>query len=531
MSFATTQFLAFFGVLLLLYYTVPRRWQWKLLLAGSLFFYWFAGWWCLIYIGVTAATTWLAARRMEDLAREQDVWFREHKAGLSKEERKAWKARGKSRRFRWLLGCLLVNFGILAVVKYTNFVIGNLNGLAAALGGGQPLPTLSLVLPMGISFYTFQAMGYLIDVYWGKCPAERSLGRFALFVTFFPQLIQGPISRFGDLSRTLYAEHPWDSRQIAMGAERVLWGLAKKLIVADRLAIPLRTLVSDPDQYRGVYVLAVIFLYAVQLYADFTGGIDITIGAAQMLGVRVTENFQRPFFSKNAAEYWRRWHITMGTWFRDYLFYPMSVSKPILKLHQRCRNRFGGVGKRVSVHTCSIILWFVTGLWHGASWNFIVWGLLNGIVIIISQELEPLYDKFHARFPRLRGRGPGSAYLLADGSHPGAGRVPGRAPHLPAAGDGVHRFPAPGAVGRVLPGAGRRDGRLAGGRRRSRGHAGMQPAGPAGAGAGASGPAQPPPGLERLRGADLAHPDLRGVRHRLRRHPVYLQPVLRRRTA
>lgn len=403
MSFASTQFLAFFGVLFLLYYTVPRRWQWKLLLAGSLFFYWFAGWWCLIYIGVTTVTTWLAARRIDALAREQDAWFQEHKAELSKEERKARKAKDKSIRFRWLLGCLLVNFGILAVVKYTNFVIGNLNAAAAALGGGQPLPTLSLVLPMGISFYTFQAMGYLIDVYWGKSLAEESLGRFALFVTFFPQLIQGPISRFGDLSRTLYAQHAWDSRQIAMGAERVLWGLAKKLIVADRLAIPLRALVADPEQYNGVYVLAVIFLYAVQLYADFTGGIDITIGAAQMLGVRVTENFIRPFFSKNAAEYWRRWHITMGTWFRDYLFYPMSVSKPILKLHQKCRNRFGRFGKRISVHTCSIILWFVTGLWHGASWNFIVWGLLNGLVIIISQELEPLYDKFHARFPRLKG--------------------------------------------------------------------------------------------------------------------------------
>ena len=402
MSFASTQFLAFFGVLFLLYYTLPRRFQWKLLLVGSLFFYSFAGWWCLIYIGVTTVTTWFTARRMAALAREQDALLKEHRAELSKEERKTRKAQDKRVRFRWLLGCLLLNFGILAVVKYTNFVLSNISGVLALFGGGT-LPIFSLVLPMGISFYTFQAMGYLIDVYWGKCPAEGSLGKFALFVTFFPQLIQGPISRFGDLSPTLYEEHPWNGRQIAMGGERILWGLAKKLIVADRLAIPLRTLVADPEQYSGVYVLAVIFLYAVQLYADFTGGIDITIGAAQMLGVQVTENFIRPFFSKNVAEYWRRWHITMGTWFRDYLFYPMSVSKPILKLHQRCRNRFGRFGKHVSVHTCSLILWFVTGIWHGASWNFIVWGMLNGIVIIISQELEPLYDKFHARFPRLRG--------------------------------------------------------------------------------------------------------------------------------
>ena len=402
MSFASTRFLLFLAVLFLLYYTIPRRYQWKLLLAGSLFFYYFAGWWCLIYISVTTVTTYLTARKLDELAREQDAWFKEHRGELSKEERKVRKARDKSIRFRWMLSCLLVNFGILAVVKYTNFVIGNVNGALSLFGGGQ-LPTLSLVLPMGISFYTFQAMGYLIDVYWGKCSAERSFGKFALFVTFFPQLIQGPIRRFGDLSGTLCKEHAWDCRQIAMGGERVLWGLAKKLIIADRLAIPLRTLVGDPEQYSGVYVLAVIFLYAVQLYADFTGGIDITIGVAQMLGIQVMENFQRPFFSKNVAEYWRRWHITMGTWFREYLFYPMSVSKPVLKLHQRCRNRFGRFGKHVSVHTCSLILWFVTGVWHGASWNFIVWGMLNGVVIIVSQELEPLYAKFHARFPQLDG--------------------------------------------------------------------------------------------------------------------------------
>ena len=146
-----------------------------------------------------------------------------------------------------------------------------------------------------------------------------------------------------------------------------------------------------------------MFLYAVQLYADFTGGIDITIGAAQMLGVKVTENFQRPFFSKNIAEYWRRWHITMGTWFRDYVFYPLSVSKTVLKLHQKARARLGEAGKRVSVYLCTMLLWFVTGLWHGASWNFIVWGLLNGVVILASQECEGLYARFHGRFPGLKG--------------------------------------------------------------------------------------------------------------------------------
>lgn len=402
MNFVSTEFFVFLSVLFLLYYTIPRRHQWKLLLVGSLFFYCFAGWYCLIYIGITTVTTYLTAKKVTDLAQEQEQYIKEHKGELSKEERKACKAAGKARRWRWTLGCLLLNFGILAVVKYTGFVVSNLNSGLAAFGSTFQLTFASIALPMGISFYTFQSMGYLIDVYWGKYPAQRNLGKFALFVTFFPQLIQGPISRFSDLSQSLYAEHPFNSRQFALGGQRVLWGLAKKLIIADRLAIPLITLVGDPGQYNGVYVLAVMFLYAMQLYADFTGGIDITIGVAQMLDIHVTENFQRPFFSKNTTEYWRRWHITMGSWFRDYVFYPLSVSKPILKLHQRSRARFGERGKRISVHICTILLWFVTGVWHGASWNFIVWGLLNGIVIIISQELEPLYGKFHGRFPGLK---------------------------------------------------------------------------------------------------------------------------------
>ena len=392
MSFASAQFLAFFAVLFVLYYLIPKRHQWKLLLIGSVFFYFFAGWYCLVYIGVTAVTTWLAARKIGSLQARQDAWLKEHREELDKEQRKARKAADKKVRWRWALGCMLLNFGILAVVKYTDFVLSSVNGVLSAAGSAAQLPLANLVLPMGISFYTFQSMGYLIDVYWGKYPPERSLGRFALFVTFFPQLIQGPISRYNDLSQTLYAEHRWDSRQIAMGGMRALWGLGKKLIIADRLAIPLRELTAAPEEYAGLYVLAVIFLYAVQLYADFTGGIDITIGVAQMLGVKVTENFQRPFFSKNIAEYWRRWHITMGTWFRDYVFYPLSVSKTVLKLHQKARAKLGGAGKRVSVYLCTMILWFVTGLWHGASWNFIV---TEGGKNVFPEEIEDhfqLYD-------------------------------------------------------------------------------------------------------------------------------------------
>lgn len=403
MSFASARFLIFLAILFALYYLLPRRFQWKLLLVGSIVFYAFAGIYCLAYIGVTTVSVWYVARKIDDLRDSSERYVAEHKSEMSKEERKAYNAAAKKRRSRLMKLCLVFNFGILAVVKYTGFVVGNVNSVISAFGGHTELSFASIALPMGISFYTFQATGYLIDVAWNKCHAERSLAKFALFVSFFPQLMQGPISRWGDLSSTLYDEHPWNSRQISLGASRVIWGLAKKLILADRLAIPLRELVSDPSKYQGIYVLAVVFLYAAELYADFTGGIDITIGVAQMFGVHITENFVRPFFSKNIAEYWRRWHITMGTWFRDYVFYPLSTAKWMLKLNQKCRAKIkNGFGRRISVYLCTLILWFVTGVWHGASWNFIVWGLINGIVIIISQECEPLYARFHARFPALK---------------------------------------------------------------------------------------------------------------------------------
>jgi alginate O-acetyltransferase complex protein AlgI len=252
---------------------------------------------------------------------------------------------------------------------------------------------------MGISFYIFQSVGYMIDVYRGKYPPEANLFRFALFVSFFPQLIQGPISRFDDLSKTLYQEHAFNGRTVSFGLQRILWGFFKKVVIADRIMAAVTTIVKTPDQYTGIYVLLGMLFYAVQLYADFTGGIDITIGIAQVLGIKVAENFERPFFAKSITEFWRRWHITMGTWFRDYIFYPISISRPMLNLAKKSRARFGdNFGKRVTVYLSTIVVWFATGIWHGASWNFVVWGLLNGLVIIISQELSPFYSWFHKTF-------------------------------------------------------------------------------------------------------------------------------------
>lgn len=399
MLFTSYEFLGFLAALLLLYYLAPKRFQWQLLLAASYLFYFLTGPSNLIYILAATATTYLAGWQIARIGERQSAYLKEHKAELDKEAKKAYKAGMKHKQWLCLLFCLLFNIGVLAVVKYTNFVIGNINAVFQAAGSGSRLDFLDIALPMGISFFTFQAMGYLIDVYRGVVPAERNPFKLALFVSFFPQLVQGPISRFGDLAGSLFEQHRFDGRTVAFGLQRILWGFFKKLVIADRMLVGVNAIVRNPESYSGAYVFLGMLFYALELYADFTGGIDITIGVAQTLGIRVTENFIRPYFSKSIKEYWRRWHITMGTWFTDYIFYPISVCKPMLKFSRFSRAHFGErIGKRMPVYLSSFAVWFATGIWHGASWNFIVWGLANWVVIMASQELEPLYERFHSRF-------------------------------------------------------------------------------------------------------------------------------------
>ncbi|MDY6104297.1 MAG: MBOAT family O-acyltransferase [Acetatifactor sp.] len=398
MLFTSYGFIGFLAVLFLLYYLIPAKYQWMLLLAASYLFYWFANPVYLLYICVTTVSTWFIGRRIEAVRSVQSAYLAEHKQELDKEAKKSYKALMKKKTWHLLLACLFFNLGILAVVKYTNFVISNVNAVIHAIGAGQPLSFVNIIVPLGISFYTFQAMGYIIDVYRGTVKAQDNLFRFALFVSFFPQLVQGPISRYGDLSESLFAEHPRDWSTISMGLQRMLWGYFKKLVIADRMLIGVNTLIQNPDTYYGAYAFLGMLFYALELYADFTGGIDITIGIAQVLGVKVTENFNRPYFSKSIKEYWNRWHMTMGSWFTDYIFYPISVCKPMLKLSKASRKALGEtIGKRVPIYLSSFVVWFATGIWHGASWNFIVWGLANCFVILVSQELEPFYRWFHSK--------------------------------------------------------------------------------------------------------------------------------------
>ena len=393
MLFTSYAFIGFLLIVLALYYIVPKGFQKYLLLIASIAFYAFSGPLYLCYLFSAIVTTYVAGRLMGDNLIRTKAYLDEHKDTISREGKKLYKAREKQRRKRYMVAAIVINIGVLSVVKYTNFVIGNINAL-----GGQ-LSFLDIALPMGISYYTLMSVGYLVDIYRGTITAEKKFIDYALFLSFFPHIVQGPISRYGDLSKTLCQPHEFDNKNIAFGVERILFGFFKKLVIADRIYTVVSTIASDPDTYKGAYILCLMFFYTLELYADFTGGIDITIGTAELFGIRLTENFERPYFSKSLKEYWRRWHISMGEWFKDYLFYPIAMSGWMQSFSKFLRKHFGPyIGKRLPVYISSFIVWFMTGLWHGASWNFIVWGLLNYVILMISEEIEPLTVKFHDRF-------------------------------------------------------------------------------------------------------------------------------------
>lgn len=403
--FVSYSFIAFILVLFVLYYLVPKKFQWLLLLVANFLFYFSAGKFFPIFILVTSLTVWATGLLMQTSEAKLEEYDARIKSGEvpkpSREEKKAYKTKINRQKKRYMLICLFLNLGILAVTKYTNFIIENINPLLEK-AGKDGFHLINIIVPLGISFYTFQAVSYLLDLYWNKIEVQRNFFKFTLFVSFFPQLIQGPISRYGDLSKSLYEPHDLDFKQIRFGLERILWGYFKKLVIADRLSVAVGALMDDPSYYTGGFVFVGMLFYAAQLYADFTGGIDITIGIAQVFGIHLEENFIRPFFSKNIIEYWRRWHITMGTWFRDYVFYPCSISTTMKNLTKWTKKHFGlAWAKRVAIYISTFLCWFATGIWHGADWHFIVWGIANGIIIMITGELEPLYEKFHKRFPKL----------------------------------------------------------------------------------------------------------------------------------
>ena len=374
MSFFSWYFLLFLAGALLLYYGMPKKLRWLILLAVSLCFYYLGGWWGLLYLLFTAATTYGAGLLLDRL-------------NARAKADKTRKVKGKKQLVLTL--CLLLNFGLLYVVKYWNFT-------ASAFGRlGVELPVSSLLMPLGLSFYMFQSVGYTVDCYRGKYPAQRNPLKYLLFVSFFPQMVQGPISRYDQLAPQLMEPHSWNADNVKYGLQLVLCGYLKKLLIADRAAVVVQTVFGRSGSYGGaVYAFSVLF-YCIQLYCDFSGGIDITRGVAQMFGIDLAENFRRPIFATSLADYWRRWHITLGTWMRDYVFYPLAFSKPLAALSRWTRKRFGGkLGKVIPTACATFVVYLIIGIWHGANFRYIFFGLYNGAIMTTSVLMAARFSKW-----------------------------------------------------------------------------------------------------------------------------------------
>jgi len=374
MTFISPWFLGGLCVLFLLYYTLPKRAQWPLLLLVSLGFYTLAGWAALAAMLVTVVVSYGIAWRMGKLKTEQKAYVAQHRDAMTRDERKAYNATQKKRQRMWLITGLLFNFGLLAAVK-----------IGEALARNALIP--NMIFFVGISYYMFRICGYLIDVYWSKIEMQRNPLKLALFTIFFPYAMMGPISRYGNVHEALLSEKPLDWNLLGRGLQRMIWGFFKVLVIGFRLLIAIEHLRAQSGQYSGMFAFFAMLVWGAFLYAEFSGAIDISIGIAQCLGIKLEENFISPFRARDIFDYWRRWHITMGTWFRDYVFYPLSVAKFMQKWPTRLK-----------IHLATAVTWFTTGIWHGVAWNFIAWGLANGVVIMISQELKPLYEKFNKRF-------------------------------------------------------------------------------------------------------------------------------------
>lgn len=385
MSTVSLTFILFVAAGLLLYYLVPKKLQWMLLLVLSYIFYVSGGISMAGYLLFTTLSTYLAAVFIGRENMRLSV--------LSKEEReKAKKSAGRKKKLVCTLAIVL-NFGLLYFLKYWDFTADLFHSAFSA-----SLPRFDLIMPLAISFYMFQSIGYLVDVYRDKYPAQKNVFKYALFVSFFPQMVQGPIGRYDALAPQLLGEHKLDFENLKAGIQLMVWGYFKKLLIADRAAVVANQVFGNYEEYGGAVILFGVILYCIQLYCDFSGGIDIIRGAAKLFGIDMAKNFRRPFFAVSLTDFWRRWHISLGTWMKDYLFYSISFSKPLMRFGKFSRRKIGGrLGKILPTSIATFIIYFVIGIWHGASWKYIAFGLWNGVLITSALLLEPVFIKVKKR--------------------------------------------------------------------------------------------------------------------------------------
>lgn len=340
MLFNSGQFLLFFPIVTALYFLLPHRLRWILLLIASCYFYMAFRPVYILILAFTILVDYLAG-----------IWIEDAPSGHRKP---------------YLIASIVANVGVLAFFKYFNFLNGIGQSVTAALGSPYPIPFLDIVLPIGLSFHTFQSLSYTIEVYRGNYRAERNLGIFALYVMFYPQLVAGPIERPQNLLHEFHRKHFFDYGRAVSGLQLMMWGFFQKVFIADRLAPFVNAVYNDPHHYQGISFLVATVFFAFQIYCDFSGYTDIARGAALVMGFQLMLNFDRPYFSRSIAEFWKRWHISLSTWFRDYFYISLG-------------------GNRVSRPRWYFNLFFtflISGLWHGAAWTYVIWGALNGFYLI-----------------------------------------------------------------------------------------------------------------------------------------------------
>lgn len=374
MAVTSLQFLLLVLATLILYYAVPAKMQWWILLIASYVFYLSGGIVMGGYLIFITLLTYGAGRLLGYINSKKGEW-----------DKKIWKARKKIVTGITLFIC----FALLFALKYLDGALLTLNHWL-----NSSFSPLGLLVPLGISYYIFQSCGYVIDCHRGKYPIERNVAKYALFVSFFPQMVQGPINRHRDLAPQLTAVHRLDATRLRDGCQLILWGLFKKLLIADRTGVVVNTVLSKYTEYSGSVIMFAILFYCMQLYCDFSGGIDIVRGVATLFGIDLPQNFRRPLFAVSVADYWRRWHITLGGWMRDYVFYSLSLSRPFSTFGRFVRKHFKGVaGKILPTSVATFIVYLFIGIWHGSDPKFIVFGFWNGIIITASLLLESTFEK------------------------------------------------------------------------------------------------------------------------------------------
>lgn len=391
MEITTLVFLAFVGITCLVYYLVPKNYQWCVLLVASLVFYVSSSALLTVYMLITTGIVYTGARVIQ---KNKDL-FAIRKKDIPKEERKAFKAKLKKKQKTIVTIFSLLVIAILVLLKYCNFLGDIVNSIAGMFSASTIVPHFTILLPLGISYYTLMSVSYIVDVYRGIIAAEKNPLRVLLYISYFPHIIEGPFDKYKDLDVQFRAPHKFDYDKVRQGAILVMFGFFKKLVIADEIGPTVYNIFDNASSYSGTAIVMGTLLYTFQLYMDFSGCIDIVSGVSEMFGIKVAENFRQPFFSKSISEFWRRWHITLGLWLKEYVFYPVTLSGHFKAVNQFVKKHVKNVTLTTFVPAAYSLffVWFCNGIWHGADLKYIIYGLYYYVLMMIGELLMPFFTK------------------------------------------------------------------------------------------------------------------------------------------